>query len=119
MPSSPPRCCDWSACRRARRARWRGGRCPTSTCRYVSAALEEGVRDGAASAALAHDWRPRRCYRRDLLPRVRTDRVAGRTFATTAGGEQLHLEPASRRRLVELVVAVDDDDDLDRVAPGP
>ena len=37
-------------------------------------------------------------------------------FATAIGGEQLRLEPAPHRRLRELAVAVDDTDDLDRVA---
>jgi catechol 2,3-dioxygenase-like lactoylglutathione lyase family enzyme len=37
-------------------------------------------------------------------------------FATAAGGEQLRLESASGRELREVAVAVDDHDDLDRIA---
>jgi catechol 2,3-dioxygenase-like lactoylglutathione lyase family enzyme len=37
-------------------------------------------------------------------------------LATTAGGEQLRLEPSPYRRLVELAVAVDDAGDLERIA---
>ncbi len=36
-------------------------------------------------------------------------------LSSTEGGTQLYLEPAPARRLVELVVGVDDEDDLDRV----
>src|SRR5258706_9919081 len=36
-------------------------------------------------------------------------------FATVDGGEQLRLVPATRRRLIELGVGVDDPDDLDRI----
>ena len=39
-----------------------------------------------------------------------------RRFATQDGGEQLKLAYAPQRRLVELGVGVDDQDDLDRVA---
>lgn len=46
------------------------------------------------------------------------ERVAGRpaTFATTDGGEQLHLAPAPRRRLIQLAVGADDPDDISRIA---
>jgi catechol 2,3-dioxygenase-like lactoylglutathione lyase family enzyme len=37
-------------------------------------------------------------------------------FASTLGGEQLHLVPAPHRQFRELAVAVDDVEDLDRVA---
>ena len=36
-------------------------------------------------------------------------------FATAAGGEQLRIEHAPYRRLLELVIAADDPDDLDRI----
>ena len=36
-------------------------------------------------------------------------------FATADGGEQLRLLPSPRRRLIELRVAADDRDDLDRI----
>ncbi|MFJ5590760.1 VOC family protein [Streptomyces noursei] len=39
-----------------------------------------------------------------------------RRFATQEGGEQLKLAHSAQRRLVELGVGVDDQDDLDRVA---
>lgn len=39
-----------------------------------------------------------------------------RRFATVDGGEQLTIQPASRRRLLDLGIGVDDPDDLDRVA---
>lgn len=38
------------------------------------------------------------------------------TFASAAGGDELRLEAAPIRRLVELAVGADDADDLDRVA---
>ncbi len=41
-----------------------------------------------------------------------------RRFATEEGGEQLKLAHSAQRRLVELGVGVDDQDDLDRVAAG-
>ncbi|WP_274911108.1 VOC family protein [Streptomyces sp. WZ-12] len=41
-----------------------------------------------------------------------------RRFATQEGGEQLKLAHSARRRLTELGVGVDDQDDLDRVAAG-
>lgn len=41
--------------------------------------------------------------------------VASARFATVDGGEQLRLEHAPRRGLVELGLGVDDGDDLDRL----
>lgn len=37
------------------------------------------------------------------------------TFSTSEGGEQLQLEPGSRRMLTHLGIGVDDGDDLDRI----
>src|ERR1700689_1505885 len=42
----------------------------------------------------------------------------GVVFATADGGEQLALRPAERRRLLEIAIAADDPDDLDRVEAG-
>jgi catechol 2,3-dioxygenase-like lactoylglutathione lyase family enzyme len=61
-----------------------------------------GVPDVAAAAAF---------YREFGL----VERSPG-AFATTAGGEQLRLLPATRRGLVELGVGADDPDDLARIA---
>jgi catechol 2,3-dioxygenase-like lactoylglutathione lyase family enzyme len=61
-----------------------------------------GVPDVAAASAFYRDF-------------GLTEARAG-AFATTAGGEQLRLESASGRELREVAVAVDDLDDLDRIA---
>src|SRR5438105_15404506 len=38
------------------------------------------------------------------------------TFETEDGGEQLRLVPSDRRRLVQMNIGADDNDDLDRIA---
>jgi hypothetical protein len=43
------------------------------------------------------------------------ERTEGAVLSTTEGGRQLFLETAPTRRLVQLVVGVDDGDDLARV----
>ena len=50
------------------------------------------------------------------LGRLPDHSAAGVGFATADGGEQLRLLPSPRRRLIELRVAADDPDDLDRIA---
>jgi catechol 2,3-dioxygenase-like lactoylglutathione lyase family enzyme len=42
------------------------------------------------------------------------ERSGNNVFSTTEGGRQLYLEATPTRRLVQLVVGVDDNDDLDR-----
>jgi catechol 2,3-dioxygenase-like lactoylglutathione lyase family enzyme len=42
------------------------------------------------------------------------ERSGNTVFSTTEGGRQLYLEATPTRRLVQLVVGVDDNDDLDR-----
>jgi catechol 2,3-dioxygenase-like lactoylglutathione lyase family enzyme len=44
------------------------------------------------------------------------NRTGPNTFATTDGGDQLHLEPAPYRRLINATFAVDDQDDLHKAA---
>ena len=61
-----------------------------------------GVPDVAAAAAFYRDF--------GLVER------APGTFATSAGGEQLRLLPATRRGLVELGIGADDPDDLAGIA---
>jgi len=63
-----------------------------------------GVPDVAAAAAYYEEF--------GLAPKGDT------RFATLDGGEQLHLVPSRRRRLIELGIGVDDADDLGRVAAG-
>jgi catechol 2,3-dioxygenase-like lactoylglutathione lyase family enzyme len=64
-----------------------------------------GVPDVASAAAYYTDF--------GLIPVGRTQR-----FATTDGGEQLAIRHAARRRLLDLGIGVDDQDDLDRAAAG-
>jgi catechol 2,3-dioxygenase-like lactoylglutathione lyase family enzyme len=61
-----------------------------------------GVPDVAAAAAYYEDF--------GLTP------TGDGRFATADGGEQLRLVMAPRRRLVELGIGADDDDDLERIA---
>jgi catechol 2,3-dioxygenase-like lactoylglutathione lyase family enzyme len=61
-----------------------------------------GIPDVAAASAFYRDF-------------GLTETAPGR-FATLHGGEQLELVAASRRRLVRLVLGVDDPDDLGRIA---
>ena len=63
-----------------------------------------GVPDVAAAAAYYEEF--------GLAPKGDT------RFTTLDGGEQLHLVPSRRRRLIELGIGVDDADDLGRVAAG-
>src|SRR4029453_2533380 len=61
-----------------------------------------GVPDAAAASSFYRDF-----GLSELRPGV---------FASATGGEQLRLETAPSRRLLELAIAVDDADDLERAA---